>query len=69
MNNMKGKLTVLVCALLGALVLAYTVSAKESAGRFDKGIFWKIEKDGEYVGHIFTVFFDLPENTFIKATS
>lgn len=46
-------ITVLVCALVTTLVLAYSVTAKESASRFEKGIFWKIEKDGEYVGHIF----------------
>lgn len=46
----------LVAALIFAIVLSALATAKESKGdeeRFDKGIFWKIEKDGEYVGHIF----------------
>ena len=53
MNEMNRILTVLVCALVSAFVLTYSVTAKETEGRFEKGIFWKIEKDGEYVGHIF----------------
>jgi uncharacterized protein YbaP (TraB family) len=43
------------------LILAISISfsftlmafAKQKEARFDQGLFWKIEKDGEYVGHIF----------------
>ena len=34
-------------------MLAVVSSAKENTERFTEGLFWKIEKDGEYVGHIF----------------
>jgi len=30
-----------------------SVTAKESKQEFTEGLFWKIEKDGQYVGHIF----------------
>lgn len=49
MNKMTKLLTVLICTL----TLAYIASAKESVDRFEEGLFWKIEKNGEYVGHIF----------------
>ncbi len=45
------KVIALLVVFMCTLVLM--VSAKESANRFDQGLFWKIEKDGEYVGHIF----------------
>ena len=50
------KITYLVAASVFVIVLSALATAKESKGneeRFEKGIFWKIEKDGEYVGHIF----------------
>ena len=37
------------CCLFTALI----VSATENKKDFTEGLFWKIEKDGEYVGHIF----------------
>jgi|TARA_B110000238_G_C16130673_1_gene441299 uncharacterized protein YbaP (TraB family) len=43
----------LAVAIVMAMVMMAWVSAKESSDTFDKGLFWKIEKDGEYVGHIF----------------
>ncbi len=54
MNN---KLYLVVAVLITFAMTAF-VSAKESAEQkesdiFEKGLFWKIEKDGEYVGHIF----------------
>ena len=47
------KLILLLFIVVGALGVAAISSAKENVDRFDKGLFWKIEKDGEYVGHIF----------------
>ena len=47
------KLMVLLVVMASTLAVAATGFAKESADRFEKGLFWKIEKDGEYVGHIF----------------
>ena len=47
------KIAYLTTALIFSFVLLALATAKESEERFDKGIFWKIEKDGEYVGHIF----------------
>lgn len=47
------KISILLVTLVCTLTLAFIVSAKESVNRFDEGLFWKIEKDGEYVGHIF----------------
>lgn len=49
MNKMTKILVVLICTL----ALAYIASAKESVDKFEKGLFWKIEKNGEYIGHIF----------------
>ena len=49
MNKKTKLLVVLICTL----ALAYIASAKENVDRFEKGLFWKIEKNGEYVGHIF----------------
>lgn len=36
-----------------SLFSIFTVTATENKQTFDEGLFWKIEKDGEYVGHIF----------------
>jgi uncharacterized protein YbaP (TraB family) len=49
-------LAYVITAIIFTVVSSALVTAKEnreSAERFNKGIFWKIEKDGEYVGHIF----------------
>ncbi len=43
----------LAVALVIALAMTAWVSAKEKAATFEEGLFWKIEKDGEYIGHIF----------------
>ena len=41
-------------ALLSTLLLAVTLSASVvGAEEYREGLFWKIEKDGEFVGHIF----------------
>jgi len=40
-------------ALLMTLLLVITISASVAAEEYREGLFWKIEKDGEYVGHIF----------------
>ena len=42
-----------ILALAVAVVLLADISAKELTQEFSEGLFWKIEKDGEYVGHIF----------------
>ncbi len=52
------KLIYFAITLMLTVALAALVSAKEGGEQkpsdpFDKGLFWKIEKDGEYVGHIF----------------
>ena len=49
---MKNKLMTIL-ALAVAVVLLADISAKELTQEFSEGLFWKIEKDGEYVGHIF----------------
>lgn len=49
-------LAYVITAIIFTVVSSALVTAKENRGsaeRFNKGIFWKIEKDGEYVGHIF----------------
>ncbi len=43
----------LAVALVILLAMTAWVSAKEEAATFEEGLFWKIEKDGEYIGHIF----------------
>ena len=43
----------LAITLFFAIALVALATAKESKRSFDEGLFWKIEKDGEYVGHIF----------------
>lgn len=43
----------LAVALVVSLAMTAWVSAKEEAATFEEGLFWKIEKDGEYIGHIF----------------
>ena len=48
---MKAKFYLAVAIVITMMLTAW-VSAKE-ADPFHKGLFWKIEKDGEYVGHIF----------------
>ena len=49
---MKNKLmTIFMLAI--ATVLATGISANASEQEFSQGLFWKIEKDGEYIGHIF----------------
>lgn len=52
MYRMKKNIISLV-VLISALAVAFMVSAKETEKQFNEGLFWKIEKDGEYVGHIF----------------
>ncbi len=42
-----------VSILIISVVLITSVTAKEGKQEFTEGLFWKIEKDGEYVGHIF----------------
>ena len=49
---MKNKIYLAVAIVITMAMTAW-VSAKEKADTFEKGLFWKIEKDGEYVGHIF----------------
>ena len=49
---MKNKLITML-VLITSLVLIASVTAKEGKQEFTEGLFWKIEKDGEYVGHIF----------------
>ena len=49
---MKNKIYLAVAIVITMAMMAW-VSAKEKADTFEKGLFWKIEKDGEYVGHIF----------------
>ena len=46
-------ITLILTVTLAALVSAKEVEEQKSSDLFDKGLFWKIEKDGEYVGHIF----------------
>ena len=48
---MKAKIYLAVAIVITLAVTAW-VSAKE-AEIYKEGLFWKIEKDGEYVGHIF----------------
>ncbi len=43
----------LAVAIVITMAMTAWVSAKEKTEIFEKGLFWKIEKDGEYVGHIF----------------
>lgn len=49
---MKNKFIIILLTMISIVVVA-NVSAKESKQEFTEGLFWKIEKDGEYVGHIF----------------
>ena len=49
---MKNKFIIILLTMISIVVVA-NVSAKESKQAFTEGLFWKIEKDGEYVGHIF----------------
>ena len=50
MKSYWNRLTTLVTTVL----LAFTISASVvAAEEYRDGLFWKIEKDGEYVGHIF----------------
>ena len=49
---MKNKLAIILLTIISIVVVA-NVSAKESKKEFTEGLFWKIEKDGNYVGHIF----------------
>ncbi len=49
---MKTKIYLTVAIIITIIVTAW-VSTKENADAFEQGLFWKIEKDGEYVGHIF----------------
>ena len=49
---MKNKIAIILFAIF-SIVFLVNVSAKENKTIFTEGIFWKIEKDGEYVGHIF----------------
>ena len=49
---MKKFMVLLVVAVSLAAVATIGI-AKESKDRFTEGLFWKIEKDGDYVGHIF----------------
>ena len=46
-------LTIMLTITFAALVTAKESEEQKSSDPFDKGLFWKIEKDGEYVGHIF----------------
>lgn len=43
----------LAVAIVIAMAMTAWVSAKEKVDTFEEGLFWKIEKDGEYIGHIF----------------
>lgn len=47
------RFTIFSIAIIISFSIVLMVSAKESKPRFEEGLFWKIEKDGEYVGHIF----------------
>lgn len=47
------KFTLLSLATIISFSFALMVVAKQSEPRFEQGIFWKIEKEGEYIGHIF----------------
>ena len=50
---MKNRLNCMT-ALLSTLLLAVTLSASVvGAEEYREGLFWKIEKDGEFVGHVF----------------
>lgn len=49
---MKNKLIIILLTII-SIVVVTNVSAKESKQEFTEGLFWKIEKDGVYVGHIF----------------
>jgi uncharacterized protein YbaP (TraB family) len=49
---MKNKFITTLFLVISAVLFA-NVTAKESKHEFNEGLFWKIEKDGEYVGHIF----------------
>ncbi len=49
---MKNKIYLAVAIVITMAMTAW-VSAKEKTDTFEQGLFWKIEKDGEYVGHIF----------------
>ena len=49
--------TVCTLSLLAAMVVASPASSTIlQAKRFDEGLFWKISKDGEAIGHIFGTF-------------
>lgn len=47
------KIVMLSIVTVIGFAMAFMVTAKENESRFKEGLFWKIEKDGEYVGHIF----------------
>jgi uncharacterized protein YbaP (TraB family) len=49
---MKIKIYLAVAIVITMAMMAW-VSAKEKTEIFEQGLFWKIEKNGEYVGHIF----------------
>lgn len=49
---MKNKIAITLLTMI-SIVFFVHVSAKENEPVFTEGLFWKIEKDGEYVGHIF----------------
>ncbi len=49
---MKNKFITILLLIISFVLLA-SVTAKESQQEFNEGLFWKIEKDGQYVGHIF----------------
>ncbi len=49
---MKIKIYLAVAIVITMVMMAW-VSAKENVDAFEQGLFWKIEKNGEYVGHIF----------------
>jgi len=55
----------LAAAIVITLAMAAWVSAKEKADAFEQGLFWKIEKDGEYVGHIFGTLHMNDERIFV----
>ena len=46
-------ITIMLTATFAALVSAKESEEQMAPDPFDEGLFWKIEKDGEYVGHIF----------------
>ena len=52
MKNLASIITA-IFFIVALFALATAKESKENEERFVKGIFWKIEKEGEYVGHIF----------------